>query len=127
VIDLPEETFRKVLSALMAADRTLGIIRNAPGNTLNPHEISGNAYETHNQIRAILEELKEIHVSDIKIIAQTVEDSLDGNEGYVLLIVPFGVGVEGQYSTNVYTEDAIQALKAYIDKLVLAQQGEIPF
>jgi hypothetical protein len=56
-------------------------------------------------------------MTDVITIAKLVEDNLEKNEGYILLIFPFGVEVQGQFSTNVHAEDAIAALKAYVNEL----------
>ena len=44
----------KIKEALQMADASLTTIRNAPGNTLNPHVISREAYEAHELVKAAL-------------------------------------------------------------------------
>lgn len=43
-----------LMDALRCADKTLDTIRNAQGNTLNPHDISTDAFNTHELIRYVL-------------------------------------------------------------------------
>lgn len=45
------EIVSELIRALRLADKSLNTIRNAQGNTLNPHHISQEAYHAHESVR----------------------------------------------------------------------------
>ena len=63
-------------------------------------------------------------MTDIIKVEKAVKEALAKDEGYILLIFPFGMEVESQFSTNANPADASLALQAYVEEF--ARKAEIP-